>query len=367
MLDLILGFLTAFGLVMIAMPSLIKVAKLKHLVDEPSEARKVHSRSVPTIGGIMLFAGTIIAYSLWFPSKGEFQLGINYDTFSALEEFKYLVASMFILFFMGVKDDIIGVSPTKKLLIHLVVAFILVFMADIRITSLHGLLTIDHIPYTYSIILSVFTYIVIVNAMNLIDGVDGLAAGIGFIASTTFSVWFFRTGDLPLALLAAGLSGSLLGFLFFNFNPAKIFMGDSGSLIIGVTLFVLAVNMIEHDLSTVPIQMRGVSKPVLAMAILSFPLVDTLRVFIYRTLKGKSPFTADKNHTHHRLMQFGLGHKQVVLVLYAYNILIILFTFLVPMNSPNLSFILVGLLAVGLIQLLFMIPLKKTADKTELE
>jgi UDP-N-acetylmuramyl pentapeptide phosphotransferase/UDP-N-acetylglucosamine-1-phosphate transferase len=334
-------------------------------VDEPSEARKVHSRSVPTIGGIMLFAGTIIAYSLWFPSGGDKELGINYDSYSALEEFKYLVASMFILFFMGVKDDIIGVSPTKKLLIHLVVAAILVLVADIRITSLHGIFKIDAIPYSYSVILSVFTYIVIVNAMNLIDGVDGLAAGIGLIASTTFSIWFYRTGDIPLALLAAGLSGSLLGFLFFNFNPAKIFMGDSGSLIIGVTLFVLAINMIEHDLSTVPAQMRGVSKPVLAMAILSYPLVDTLRVFLHRTLRGKSPFSADKNHTHHRLMLFGFNHKQVVFTLYTYNLIIIGLTFVVPMNSPNLSFIIVGSIAFGLIQLLFMIPTKKHRKKQE--
>jgi UDP-N-acetylmuramyl pentapeptide phosphotransferase/UDP-N-acetylglucosamine-1-phosphate transferase len=142
-------------------------------------------------------------------------------------------------------------------------------------------------------------------------------------------------------------------------------MGDSGSLIIGVTLFVLAINMIEHDLSTVPAQMRGVSKPVLAMAILSYPLVDTLRVFLHRTLRGKSPFSADKNHTHHRLMLFGFNHKQVVFTLYTYNLIIIGLTFVVPMNSPNLSFIIVGSIAFGLIQLLFMIPTKKHRKKQE--
>jgi len=357
--ELVLGFLTAFVMVVLATPSLIKVAKLKHLVDEPKEARKVHRRSIPTLGGIMLFAGTIIAYCLWFPSNGEYQFGINYNMFSALKEFKYLVASMFILFFMGIKDDIIGVSPSKKLLIHMFVGSILVLMADIRITGFSGLFGIYDIPLWASIMLSMFTYIVIVNAMNLIDGVDGLAAGAGLIASITFALWFYRTGELTSALLAAGLGGSLLGFLFFNFNPARIFMGDSGSLIIGVTLFVLAVNLVEHDLLTVPLAMKGVSKPVLAMATLAYPLIDTLRVFLVRAARGKSPFAADKNHIHHRLMALGLNHRQIVAVLYSYSILIILLSFMMPHHSPNVSFLIVGGAAAGLAQMLFFIPLRK--------
>jgi len=365
MKELVLAFITSFILVLLATPSLIKVAKLKHLVDEPGEARKVHSRSIPTIGGIMIFAGTIISYCLWFPSTSEFQFGMNYNVLSALQEFKYLVASMFILFFLGVKDDIIGVSPTKKLAIHLVVGMILILMAGIRITSLNGLFGVYEIPDWASIMLSLFTYIVIVNAINLIDGVDGLATGVGLIAAVSFAIWFYRTGDLPLALLAVGLAGALLGFLVFNFNPAKIFMGDSGSLIIGMVLFVLAVKLVEHDLSTVPLAMKGVSKPVLAMAILSYPLIDTLRVFFYRAVRGRSPFSADKNHIHHRLIQLGLNHKQVVLVLYSFSIFITALTFLVPMHSPNKSFLIVGGLAFLLAQSVFFIPSKgkKTSTK----
>lgn len=359
MQELVLAFISSFFLVLLATPSLIKVAKLKHLVDEPGEARKVHKRSIPTIGGIMIFAGTIISYSLWFPSQGEFQLGMNYNLLSALQEFKYLVAVMFILFFLGVKDDIIGVSPTKKLLIHIFVGLILVLMAEIRITSLHGLFSIYEVPDWMSIMFSLFVYIVIVNAINLIDGVDGLASGIGLIAGLAFAFWFYRTGDLPVALLACGLSGSLLGFLIFNFNPAKIFMGDSGSLIIGVVMFILAVKMVEHDLSRVPLAMKGVSRPVLAMAILSFPLIDTLRVFIYRAVQGRSPFSADKNHIHHHLMKLGLNHKQVVLVLYTFNIFIIVLTFLMPLHSPNQSLLIVGGTALILAQSVFFIKPKQ--------
>ncbi|MDZ4822509.1 MAG: MraY family glycosyltransferase [Flavobacteriales bacterium] len=362
MQELLLAFLSAFVLVLVATPSLIKVAKLKHLVDEPGDNRKLHRRSVPTIGGIMIFAGTIISYCLWFPSEYASQLGQNYNVLGALQEFKYLVACMFILFFLGLKDDIIGVSPSKKLLVHLVVAAILVFMADIRITKFWGLFYVDDLPNWFSVTFTFFTYIVIVNAINLIDGVDGLAAGVGLIASITFGYWFYKNGDLPLALLAIGLGGSLLGFLFFNFHPAKLFMGDSGSLIIGVVFFVLAVKMIEFPVHRLPVTMNAVSKPVLAMAILSYPLIDTLRVFFIRTVRGRSPFSADKNHIHHKLLSLGLNHWQVSLVLYAFTILIILLTFLTPAHSPNRSFLVVGIIAVLFSQSVFLIKKKSPAN-----
>lgn len=359
MQELVLPFFTAFFLVLVAMPALIKVARLKHLVDEPGDARKLHRKSVPTIGGIMIFAGTIISYCLWFPAKSSWQFGSNYDVLSALNEFKYLVAAMFVLFFLGLKDDIIGVSPSKKLLIHFFVGGILVLMADIRLTEFWGLFGVDKIPQSVSISLSLFIYIVIVNAINLIDGVDGLAGGIGLIASSAFAFWFFKTGDLPLALLAAGLGGSLLGFLFFNFQPAKIFMGDSGSLIIGVVLYVLVMKMIEYPPYRMSAAMMNVSKPVLAMAILSYPLIDTLRVFIIRMRQGRSPFSADKNHIHHRLLAMGLSHKQVCLVLYGYTFFIIGLTFLMPARTPNLSFLVVGAIAVLIANVIFWIPIKK--------
>jgi UDP-N-acetylmuramyl pentapeptide phosphotransferase/UDP-N-acetylglucosamine-1-phosphate transferase len=340
-LDLALAFLTALLLVMIAMPSLIKVAKLKHLVDEPGEDRKLHNRSIPTIGGIMIFAGTLFAYCLMFPSKDQWMMGNNYDPLSALNEFKYLVASMFVLFFLGLKDDIIGVAPNKKLYVHFLVGIILVYMADIRITSFWGLFSVDELSYWVSLIISLFTYIVIVNSINLIDGVDGLAGGVGFIAASTFGVWFYSTGDLPLSLLAFSLAGSLVGFLFFNFQPAKIFMGDSGSLILGMVLYVLAMKLIEFP----PNRMYGlfaeVSKPVLAMAILCYPLSDTLRVFLVRIMNGKSPFTADKNHIHHKLIRLGLSHRQVCGVIFCFTLLIIAITFCIPPNMPNLSFLIV--------------------------
>jgi UDP-N-acetylmuramyl pentapeptide phosphotransferase/UDP-N-acetylglucosamine-1-phosphate transferase len=251
------------------------------------------------------------------------------------------------------------VSPAKKLLVHVLVGFILVYVADIRITQFWGLFGVDDLPYWLSLMLSLFVYIVIVNAINLIDGVDGLAAGFGFIASMAFSYWFYKTGDQPLALLAIGLAGALLGFLVYNFQPAKLFMGDSGSLIIGLVLFVLAVKLIEFPVSRMLVNMEPVPKPVLTMAILAYPLVDTLRVFILRAMKGRSPFSADKNHIHHKLLALGLNHRQTCFVLYGFSIGIILLTFMSPAYSPNVSFLLVMSVAVLTLNSVFLFKNKR--------
>ena len=245
MKDIVFAFLSAFVIVLVATPPLIKVAKMKHLVDEPSNDRKLHRKSIPTLGGILIFAATIISYCLWFPSREAWELGANYNPLQALNEFKYILASMFALFFIGLKDDIVGVDPLKKIIVHLLVGTTLVVLADIRLTEFWGLFEVEELPYWLSVVLSIFIYIVIVNAINLIDGVDGLAGGIGLIGSVTFTLWFYKTGDMPLALLAVGLAGSLFGFLIFNFQPARIFMGDSGSLIIGICMYVLAMKLIE--------------------------------------------------------------------------------------------------------------------------
>ena len=243
---ILLGFLTSFFVVLFTMPSLIKVARMKHLVDEPSEARKLHQRSVPTIGGIIIFAAII---------------------------FKFLLASMVLLFFIGVKDDIIGFSPVKKLVGHMVVGYILVVMADIRIKDMHGLFGVYELPITLSIAFSFFVYIVLVNAFNLIDGVDGLAGGIGLIAAISFGWWLYMAGDVAMALLAFVLAGSLVGFLVFNSHPARIFMGDSGSLMIGAILAVLAIRVIDHDTSRLPVYLQQIPTPIFAMAVLAFPVM----------------------------------------------------------------------------------------------
>lgn len=351
---IILGFITSFFTVLLATPSLIKVAKLKHLVDEPGDERKLHRKRIPTIGGIIIFSAILFSYALWFPDEADNMSKMM----SALNEFKYLVASLLILFFVGVKDDIIGTSPVKKLVAHMIVAFILVMMADIRITSMHGLFGLDGpLPEWGSVFLSVFVYIVVVNAFNLIDGIDGLAAGIGMINGLLMGLWFYFCGNVALALLAFTLSGALLGFLVFNFSPAKIFMGDSGSLTIGMIISVLAIRMIEIPSSECEVDfLQGISTPVLAMSVLAYPLLDTLRIFVYRAVKGQSPFSADKNHIHHKLLRLGSNHARAVLVLYGFTFFVVGVCALTgQLESPTLSFIITlssAILFVGMILLM---------------
>lgn len=331
-----LGFLTAFFVVLLATPSLIKVAKLKHLVDEPSEDRKLHTRSVPTIGGITIFGAIIFSYSLWFPDE------YSYIEHSLIN-FKTVVATLVLLFFVGVKDDIIGTAPMKKLAAHFIVGFIIVIMSDIKIESMHNIFGIGELDLWQSYIISIFTYIVIVNAYNLIDGLDGLAGGIGFISSVSFGLLFAFSENIPLALLSFVLSGALLGFLIFNFSPARIFMGDSGSLTIGAIISILAFNAINLPPTKLPEVVSDVNLPLLVIAILVYPLADTLRAFALRAFKGISPFTADKNHIHHKFIETGFNHSKTVIILYIYNLIIIAFIVFVKLPNDTLNlFLLIG-------------------------
>jgi UDP-GlcNAc:undecaprenyl-phosphate/decaprenyl-phosphate GlcNAc-1-phosphate transferase len=350
---LMMGFLTAFFVVMISMPSLIKVAKLKHLVDSPSEERKMHRWSIPTLGGVVIFGAIVFSYSLWFPNN-------TFESKDIINDFKHVISCLILLFFIGIKDDIIGTAPIKKLIAHIIVAFILVIMADIRIESMHGIFSIHIIlPLWLSYLLTFFVYVVIINAINLIDGLDGLAGSISLISSFIFGILFYYSGDISLSLLAFVLAGTMLGFVFFNFAPARVFMGDAGSLSIGVILCVLAINSINSNYEFSPTWIQQLNKPVLAMSILVYPLIDTLRIFSVRIFKGGSPFKADKNHIHHKLLAFGFSHAKVTLLLVFYSLLILLSQLILQLyfklNNSTYIFIAQVGLAVGFLVLFFVL------------
>ena len=328
MINILLGFATSFAIVFISTPALIRVARLKGLVDYPDDNRKLHKRLIPTIGGVIIFGGTLIAYLLWYPV-----IEVN--------DFKYIVAAMLILFFIGIKDDLVGTAPVKKLLAHLAVAFILVIIAEIKITNMYGIFGVNEIPDWASILLSIFTYTVIVNAFNLVDGVDGLAAGIGSISCLALGTWFYFAGAEDNAVLAISLAGALIAFLIFNFEPARVFMGDSGSLTIGLIISVLSI-----------------SKPIFAMAILSYPLIDTLRIFIYRTVNGQSPFSADRNHLHHNLMDLGYSHAKTVIIIYLFSIFMISMAAFSGIDK-NLLFVMLSVVAVLSSQIPWMLVKRK--------
>lgn len=303
--------LLAFGLVFLGMPSLIKVARMKNLMDEPGDDRKIHSRSVPTVGGLMVFAAVAFSILLVLP---HFTLENAVDF-----RWSYVLAALVALFFIGLKDDIVGLSPSKKLVMHLALGLMLILAGDFRIDHFGGLFGIQALPLLVSVPFSLFVYIVIVNAINLIDGIDGLAGGYGAITMLALAGWFALTGQGAHMLLAAGLAGALIGFLAYNFHPAKIFLGDCGSLPIGMIAYVMATGVIATPADALPSAYAGGSTVVLAMCILAYPLVDTLRVFTLRAARGQSPFNPDRNHIHHRLMMLGWSHAKVSTTLYLYT------------------------------------------------
>jgi UDP-GlcNAc:undecaprenyl-phosphate GlcNAc-1-phosphate transferase len=335
MQNLILAFITALLIVIFGIPSIITVAKLKGLYDKPNE-RKLHTAKIPRLGGLAIVAGFSIAASMWLVDS------------ATIGKIQYLLAALVILFFSGLKDDIIIISPVKKLMSQIVAAGIIVLGQKIQITDFQGLLGINEIPLFIAIPFSMFTIIVITNSFNLIDGIDGLAGGIGFIASITFGLWFSFIDEIAWAVIAFALSGALLGFLIFNFNPARIFMGDAGSLTVGFMLSILVIKFIEFNNAAAGTFYKISAAPAIAIAILIVPLFDTLRVFAIRVYKKQSPFKADQNHLHHLLIKTGLGHKEVCLALFLTNTAFVIVAFMLKDSNNNYLLLLIGACALVL-------------------
>ncbi|MDX1407755.1 MAG: MraY family glycosyltransferase [Saprospiraceae bacterium] len=309
MYDVILSFITAFGLTYLAIPSIINIARKKHLYDEPDE-RKSHSTRIPTLGGIGIFAGVIFSIILWTP----------FDVFGDLQ---YILCAFIIVFLIGAKDDIDPISPYKKLLGQIFASFILVFKANVRLTSLYGIFGVYAIPEIPSILLSMFTILVIINAFNLIDGINGLSGSIAALISLVLGTWFLLIDHIEIAIVAYALAGSVIAFLKYNFTPAKIFMGDTGALLVGLVCSILAIEFIELHKEIKGSPYAFMSAPAVAIGILVLPLFDTLRVFIMRIIRGKSPLHPDRSHIHHLLIDCGLTHMQATGILVVVNLLFI--------------------------------------------
>lgn len=345
MYDVILSFITAFTLTYFAIPSIINVAKVKNLCDEPG-LRTSHSTSVPTLGGVAIFAGVLFSSIFWTP-------------FTDFGELQYILCSFVIIFLIGVKDDIISISPTKKFIGQLFAASLLVLKSKISIPSLFGIFGVYDLPYWVSILFSIFVIMVIINSFNLIDGINGLSASIGIIITVSLGSWFLMIDKIEISILAFSLAGALLAFLKYNYSPAKIFMGDTGSMLIGLITATLIIEFIEYHHEFPNGQFSFKSAPAIAFGILILPLFDTLRVFIIRTRKGRSPFQADRNHIHHMLIDIGLTHMQATGILIMINIIfIIIVATLQDLGNLNVIAITVAL-AWSMTSYLFFIYNKK--------
>lgn len=328
-------FAGAFVITWLLIPRIIHISYEKHLCDDPSvDHRKMHKHAVPTLGGVAIYAAVLFtflitpyAFQAWTP---------------------YLAAGLTVLFFSGIKDDIFNISAFKKLLLQILAVITLMWGGNLVITDLGGVFGFQQIPFAAGVLLTLFTMVVVINAYNLIDGVDGLAGGVGVIVSAFFAWWFWQAGMMAHAVLAITLAGSLFGFLWYNFNSASIFMGDTGSQIVGFFLVFFAVSFVEAGAeSTAALPFQDII-PVLVLAVLIVPLYDTLRVFLVRVGRGQSPFHADRLHVHHQLLDMGLSHKNTCYVIFGFNLAIIALTMLLPSMNINVLFAVVFMSAVAL-------------------
>jgi UDP-GlcNAc:undecaprenyl-phosphate/decaprenyl-phosphate GlcNAc-1-phosphate transferase len=329
-LAIIFSFLLAFALVFISIPSIVAFANAMGFFDKPGN-RKSHTRNTPNLGGIATFAGIVISLALF--SK----MGNN-------PEFVFLFASMTILFFIGVKDDILIIAPNKKLLSELLAILIMVVLGDLRFTSLHGFLGIYSLSYIPSVLLTLFVMIVIINSFNLIDGIDGLASGLGVLVSVTFGIWFYLTGNINYVILCSCVGGAYVSFFGYNVfgEKNKIFMGDTGSLVLGLLVSMMVIRFNQDNINYTGVYSIQ-SAPAVSFGILIVPMFDTLRVFILRVIRGQSPFKADRNHVHHRLLLLGFSHIESTVIITSINAMFILLVLvfrwigLVPLMIMNFS------------------------------
>ncbi len=291
--------IAAFLLSLLLTPLFRNLFRSVGLVDSPDQDRKRHARAVPRVGGIpilLAYAGACLLLLVMPLQGGELVHG-------AIPLARKLIPAVLVVFAVGLIDDLIGLKPWQKLAGESFAAGLAVW-AGLHLTGL-GHFQIGPVP---AIVLTVFWLVVCTNAFNLIDGIDGLAAGIGLFATVTTFLAAMLHGHYPLALATAGLAGALLGFLVFNFNPASIFLGDSGSLSIG---FLLGCYGIIWSQKTATL--LGMTAPMMALAI---PLLDTTLAVARRLLRGRPVFAADRGHIHHKLLERGLSPRRAALVLY---------------------------------------------------
>ncbi len=313
-IDIVLSFVWAFVIAVFAIPSIIYVAHLKNLLDEPN-FRAVHTNLTPRLGGMAIFAGFMSAVTIFGDVTPQIQR---------------LLASTLILFFIGLKDDISSVSAFKKFFVQILATGIVMFLGDIKINDFQGFLGIHQIDDRFAYAFTFLVIVGLINAFNLIDGLDGLAGSIILISSASFGYFFYKFGGTqyaPFTLVAFCLMGGILGFLRYNFHKAIIFMGDTGSLVCGMIVSVMAIQFVK---------MKAVeSAPSIAVAILIIPVFDTARVFGKRIFNGKSPFAPDKNHIHHILIRNGLSQMQTVVLLSLINIFTILCAIALAKRGDN--------------------------------
>jgi UDP-N-acetylmuramyl pentapeptide phosphotransferase/UDP-N-acetylglucosamine-1-phosphate transferase len=342
-----LAILLAFAITYFSIPAIIRLSLVKKLYDLP-DVRKKHAARISPLGGMAIFGGMIISF-------------VFCTAHIANPALNSVLVALFILFITGVKDDLYPLVPYKKLLGQLLAAGVVVVQGNVRLESFYGLGGINELPYGISVALSVIFFLGIINSFNFIDGINGLSSSLGILASATYALWFYYLDESLFLILSLSILGSQLAFLRYNLIKAKIFMGDSGSMILGFLAALLTIYFLQANESASAVVLKKIDAMVFAFSVLIIPVFDTARVvFIRLFILKRSPFNADRNHIHHAMLDIGLTHAQASLILFAVNLaLVLLAFFLNPLLRASLLFAILLALALGLSQIPFMIKKAK--------
>jgi UDP-GlcNAc:undecaprenyl-phosphate GlcNAc-1-phosphate transferase len=308
MVACVFAAITAFIIALIILPLVITFSKRKKLFDIPG-GRRIHKKITPSLGGVAIFVGFLLSSFIWTSPAERMHTII-------------LFTVLVIPFTIGLFDDLFHLKPSLKLLAQALAGSAIIFILDIKLTSFYGLFTTPDFLEIISYSITLLTIIMITNSFNLIDGLDGLAGTFSLVSLLFFGFWFYQSEDFHYAILSFALSGSIIAFLLLNWEPSKIFMGDTGSLVIGMMLSVFVIEFINHNYQLpVTSAIKFNSSVGTAICILIIPLTDTIRVVILRLSKKVSPFTPDKRHIHHVLVRVGLSHRLAVAILCAIHLI----------------------------------------------
>ena len=346
-------FIGVFLLTYLTIPKIIGVVEYKRLMDAPNQ-RSSHANKTPTLGGVAFFYCLIFA--LFF---------INHR--AVFDEGMHLIPGLTILFIVGLKDDLVVLSPGSKLIAQaLAIVFVLV-NPSFTIESLNGFLNIYEIPYYLYLVIAGFLMITIINSYNLIDGIDGLASMVGIVIMMIYTTIFYMSGEYFFALISITMNACLMAFFGFNISSdKKIFMGDTGSLIVGFIISVLTLKFLAlkpESYEGLPFLLENA--PLIAISILIVPLFDTARVFTIRIANKRGPFSPDRNHTHHVLIDYwGLSHKQASFIIGCFNLIFVVLFVILGSKARNLGMV---IMLVGVVVLLSYIFFKYNYNFTTLK
>lgn len=292
-------------------PKLVRIAQDKNIVDNP-DARKLQRTPIPVLGGVAVFFGVVVGLGI---------TGIWSDDATVFP----IVVAMMIMLYTGTMDDILNLSPALRFLIEIVTVLLLIYAGGYRLDSFHGLWGIGAIPEWLAVPLTVFAAVGIINAINLIDGVDGLSSGYCIMACTMFGALFYLCGDRAMAVLAVVCVGSLVSFFFHNVfgKTSKMFIGDGGTLVMGIVMSTFVIRTLQNGSAASAYVSTNMGLIPFTLSVLSVPIFDTLRVMSRRILRGTSPFHPDKTHLHHLFIDLEFSHAMTTVSILTLNTLVV--------------------------------------------